>query len=136
MNINRIKKQRLKILTETITHYKHNQRCIIFTSYEDDPNRKHKEGQCSFDGDFIKIESEGDAVGRLLSKAQRKELDITYGESGVHLVFHELPKHIQNLGLDFLLQISILHDNSNYWNGTELSEEGEDFYEEIKEKFC
>jgi len=96
---------------------------------------------CFYDGSRnTKLESDGCAVGRLLSKRMKAKLDKKYTfsdkDSGVKDLFHELPKTIQVYGEDFLEALQQLHDSNIFWAEFGLTKEGKKFVKSIKNKYC
>jgi len=130
-----IEEKRLAILNETITYYGKNpkRRCVTSSI---------SGGKiCFYDGSKnTKLESDGCAVGRLLSKRMKAKLDKKYTfsdkDSGVKDLFHELPKTIQVYGEDFLEALQQLHDSNIFWAEFGLTKEGKKFVKSIKNKYC
>ena len=80
--------------------------------------------------------TEGCAVGRLIKdKDLCSTLDNKVGTT-VDIIFILLPKELQELGKQFLVDLQNLHDDKDCWTETGLSEEG--FYQKrfIVDKHC
>lgn len=62
------------------------------------------------------------AIGRLLDDDLCRELDSQ--PSAVRYIFHKLPIALQELGVDFLESIQILHDTDSNWDESGLNSYG------------
>jgi len=132
-----IKNRRRQILDDTVQYYKEHPRCIGWKEEEDYRGFTNRYwGQVMYSGESLMVETDGDAVGRLLPKSLRKVIDKVFGEAGISRIWNMLPEDIQELGEEFLIELSCLHDNDKWWFKNDLSEEGKEFYQEIKQKFC
>lgn len=128
------KEECLVLLNETITHYSENvnRRCV----------KTNGEGQikCKYSGTTIEnAESDGCAVGRLLTPELRLELDAMCGDeipSGVTDIWGYLPDEIKAYGKSFLTSLQGLHDSIEYWNEEGLSDKGKKYAERIKVDYC
>lgn len=132
-----IKNRRRQVLNETVQYYRTHPRCIGWDEEEDYKGRVSKSwGKVMYSGESLMVETEGDAIGRLLPKQLRGKIDRTYGEAGIWWVWGMLPEKIKELGEEFLIELSCLHDNDKWWFKQNLSEEGQQFYEELLKRFC
>lgn len=128
------KEECLALLNETITHYSENvnRRCVTTNG----------EGRfkCKYSGTTIEnSESDGCAIGRLLTPELRIELDTKYGDtipSGVEDIWEYLPDEIKGYGKAFLVDLQKLHDEISFWNNEGLTERGNFHVEAIKGKYC
>lgn len=121
------KETRIKLLNDTISHF-------------NSTNRSTKsDGDCTYVAHYP--ETQGCAIGRLIAdKELCKKLDAISGDDGGGSVknprvFNMLPKELQDLGQDFLLEIQCLHDNGNYWDENGIAESGLNEVNRIKLKF-
>ena len=132
----RTKEEKLALLADTIKYYSEDitRRCIGIS--ENDIGLK-----CYYSGSTINnSNSDGCAIGRLLTPELRQELDDIFSKlslpSGVNEVWDYLPVDLQSYGKEFLQDLQRLHDGSNNWvsepNG--LSESGKINAEQIKVK--
>ena len=100
-----LKKERRRVLEETIAAIGENGRC------------SGADGQCK----YIRVRGGkvlGCAVGRLIEDKQLcRKLD-RLPDAGVsnEEAFSLLPENIQYLGQDFLVELQKLHDTSEYWD--------------------
>jgi len=62
-------------------------------------------------------------------------IDTTNDETQKEL-WNALPEHIQALGVPFLANIQKLHDADKYWGINQLSEAGQVYVANIRNKFC
>lgn len=119
---------RKQILEDTIKYYSEdtNRRCVTEYGCFYNPIRVNKKGI-----------TDGCAIGRLIPQRLRAKLDKFDGATGVieYKIFQELPKKIQNLGQDFLVELQILHDNNSYWDDGGLTEKGEKVVTEMKRRY-
>jgi hypothetical protein len=128
------KEERLVLLNETIAHYSENvnRRCIKTT------DAGHF--KCKYSGTTIgNAESDGCAIGRLLTPELRIELDAKCGDtrpSGVDDLWSDLPDEIKAYGKAFLVSLQALHDEIDNWDEQGLSEDGKEYAESIKKGFC
>jgi hypothetical protein len=128
------KEERLVLLNETIAHYSENvnRRCVTTNG----------EGQfkCKYSGTTIdNAESDGCAIGRLLTPELRIQLDTKYGDtipSGVEDIWEYLPDEIKGYGKLFLIDLQKLHDEIAFWDNEGLTGRGKLHVEEIKQKYC
>lgn len=118
-----IESRREEILIDTIDHFQKFERCI------------NKKGVVAYSGDSLFLDTIGCAIGRLLPDTLSKLIDRNYGEVGLQKIWFLIPEEIQELGQEFLIELSCLHDNDKWWFNGKLSEEGLEFYEEILTKF-
>lgn len=80
----------------------------------------------------------GCAVGRLLTKKKAKQIEEIVektGQGSVFAVFELLPEEVRFLGLDFLADIQIFHDNCYYFTNKGLSSSGIEKAKKIAEKY-
>lgn len=123
------KDKRLYMLEEVIEYYRQHPRCMDY----------NEEGEYWFprlSGTTIKTDTDGDVLGRFLDPSTRARLDKEYGEFSLEDMWENLPKDILKMGRKFLTNLSLLHDNCDFWDKRELSEEGKVFVEEIKIRYC
>lgn len=127
-----LKERRLEILIDTIRYYSEDvsRRCVR-------PN-----GWCKYSGETLGIDSDGCAIGRLLSPEARKKLDeIFLGSVDVYGILSNerskrlIPEHIYELGEDFLKSLQELHDESSYWDSSGLTSIGSGKVNRIKQHF-
>ena len=126
--MNTLQKKQLALLNETVTYYSKNpieRRCTsIGDSCYYSPEKANKPN------------SEGCAIGRLLTPELKAELDeqIVINTS-VTGVWNLLPKKIQVYGMDFLGELQLLHDVSDYWDDKGITKDGLGKVERIKKDF-
>ena len=84
--------------------------------------------------------SDGCAIGRHLSDEVKEKFDFRGGS--IYFIkkyalelFALAPQWMQDMDIDFLRNIQGLHDVSDFWNETGLSQEGKECVEQIKNKF-
>lgn len=112
-----VKKRMHKLLQETIEHYNSNNRSST------------NNGLCVYIPDGG-VKSEGCAIGRKLPKKYKsliiKEELNTWD---VKTLFSSLgrPKIFENIPIQFLTEIQLLHDTPEYWNEKGLSKKGVDY---------
>ena len=127
--MNTLQKKQLALLNETVSYYSENpieRRC------------KSTYNRCYYSPEKAnKPNSEGCAVGRLLSPTKRKYLDMAFEncDTSVEAVFDNLPKKIQVYGMDFLEELQSLHDVSVYWDDKGITKDGLGKVERIKSNF-
>lgn len=79
--------------------------------------------------------TEGCAVGRLIKdKELCKKLDTLGG--GTRKLFKHLPAEVQELGVEFLVDLQLLHDYLYHWDQNGLTPRGKDKAEYIKTEYC
>lgn len=128
------KQERLALLDSTIAYYSENinRRCVMTNSEGD--------VKCKYSGTTIgNEESEGCAIGRLLTPELRQQLDAQCGDdvpSGVTDIWDYLPEDIKSYGKLFLASLQHLHDGNGYWDINGLSEDGVNYADDIKKRFC
>ena len=83
--------------------------------------------------------SEGCAIGRHLDEDVKIKFDNYYDIKSINFEYPDIfalaPQWMQDMDIDFLQAIQNLHDYSDYWGETGLSEFGKERVDEIKEKF-
>ena len=109
---------REEILLDTLKYYS-----------EDTSRRCEDRVECRYHPSTLgmtKKQSQGCAVGRLLSDYQAKKLDSCGGMSADDIdQYISLPKKFKIVGLSFLQDLQGLHDNNWYWNDEKgLSDKG------------
>jgi hypothetical protein len=115
--------KQLQVLEETVKYYSENteRRCV--------------KGSCTYapeNSDKASI-SNGCAVGRLLEPDLRLNLDEMFSsgdDSGVsnEYLFSLLPEKVRNLGMPFLTDLQVLHDDNSNWSAGEgLTVSGEGY---------
>lgn len=122
-----IQQKRLDFLNDTVNHYNINNRCsAIIGGYN----------SCKYHPKSLGLEgiSEGCAIGRKVGRRLALKLDEIGGS--VSTIFEHLPKKLQELQDDFLMEVQELHDTSTYWNETGLSKVGKKMYNYIKDTYC
>ena len=83
----------------------------------------------------VSDKSEGCAISRKIAdKELCKELD-TLGGVSRDCVFELLPSELKDLEQEFLTQIQVLHDGSQFWVKNGLSERGLEKKQEIIDRF-
>ncbi len=112
--------KQLAVLNETIAFYNSANRSINNTGH----------GACMY------INNKGNkcAIGRLVTDELARTLEANMLKSASD-IFHLLPKEVQDLGLNFLEHLQVLHDNSHVWNTTGLTRDGEAEVRNIKMVF-
>ena len=123
----------LELLNDTIAYYSVNpaeRRCISIY------------GACSYSPSINHIPtSEGCAIGRHLDGDVKIKFDeSSYGSISMIAKYNKdafalAPQWMQDMDIDFLMDIQVLHDKSDYWNETGLTEMGEEYVNQIKNKF-
>lgn len=121
--------RRLQLIEDTVLYYSQFSRSMC---YDEEGDYFYP----CFSGDTSKLNTAGDALGRLLTPQRRNTIDKIYGETPLENLWNELPKEILELGQHFLIELCVLHDNSSFWEDKKLSEEGLEFVLELKSKFC
>ena len=119
-----LKDKKLKILKETVEYYSPNpekKRCqgITLEGYK----------KCYYSGITANKETDGCAIGRLLTLEQRQNIDKNFSEGitiGGLITNHStyLPEDIIELGFSFLEALQDLHDTETSWADEGLSMEG------------
>lgn len=130
IKMEKTKEEKLALLNETVKYYSKdvNRRCKA---------RINGNIKCSYSADTLTIpNSDGCAVGRLLSPKLRLELDNKYVEelAGIEDVWDNIPQDIQDYGLRLLGQLQKLHDRDEYWSNNGLSSDGKLYVKQIKEE--
>lgn len=125
----KLRKIRTSVLEETIQYYS-----------EDVDGRAARadNGRCRYAGKSVdRPNSDGCAVGRLLSPELRLELDEKCAGCIVNSdeVWPRLPKNVRFYGKGFLRELQKLHDTPAYWNSHGLSTSGIKKVLEIKESY-
>jgi len=121
-----LKSKRLAVLESTLNYFTISNRSVVRTM-----NRR----TCQYAP--IEGVSEGCAVGRLIKdKDLCKRLDDN-GKDGMSAtvvvdVWEQLPKSVQELGLQFLSELQILHDSDIFWCNEGLNKEGQKALARIK----
>lgn len=112
------KKDKLKLLKETVKYYSKNtkRRCL-------------QDGVCFYNGQRnYRTKSKGCAIGRLLDTETAEMIDKNYSfegiPSGVDDIFTLLPENIQDYGIDFLTELQNLHDSALHWDESGLTNTG------------
>ena len=131
--MNNLQKKQLQLLNETIAYYSENpteRRCVA------------KSGGCFYSPKSAgKPNSEGCAIGRLLSPNKKEQLDNEdSADTSVDFMFDYLPKKVQSHGKQFLSALQQLHDGGEdnglkYWSEKGLTEDGLKKVQEIKDLF-
>ncbi len=105
-----IKQKQLRILNETINNFNSTNRCVT------------ENGSCNY---YLEGK-QGCAIGRLIEdKELCKKLDkLDYGGVSYHNVFDLLPDELKELTKGFLSDLQNLHDESECWNETGLTNRG------------
>lgn len=122
-----LQQKRLELLDETANHYNINNRCA----------GKIKElYSCRYHPKSLGLEgkTEGCAIGRKVGRSLALKLDLKGGDA--EEIFNLLPKKLQELGDEFLMELQNLHDKKANWNKKGLNREGRKEYTSIKKKFC
>lgn len=119
--------RRLELVEDVIEYYRHHPRCMDYNDEEDYWFPR-------FSGATLKMNTDGDVLGRLLAPTSAARLD-TEGEICLEDLWDRLPEEVLDLGKYFLTELCCLHDSCIFWEGRELSELGKEFVEEIKIKF-
>lgn len=97
---------RQEYLQDTINYYwgRPERKCV-------NTDDSHLNGSCS----YTPIgESEGCAIGRVVSLELAMELAMMNGSVEAESVFNELPEWMQKLGQSFLVAVQSLHDNDYF----------------------
>ena len=131
--MSQLHKKRMELLEETIEYYKKNDRCKGCLIVDDDVVI---DNVAMYSGITLNITTRGDVIGRLLSPDDARTLDINNGEAGINVIFEQLPKNIQDLRKDFLIELSVIHDCDLCWFERKLTKFGEELREDIIHKFC
>lgn len=126
MKTEKLAQKRTEILEDTIKHYNINNRCAVLEVCYYNPTSTNMEGK-----------SEGCAIGRLVSKRLSLKMDKTSVDGGISNpeLFTLLPKKLQVLGVDFLVDLQNLHDSDRNWNEEGLTSQGEVVVRNIRECF-
>ena len=127
------------VLNDTVEYFRKYPRCVVPVKefYNISFKKIRDIGKRPFySGSYAGINSTGCAIGRLLPDTLSAHIDAEYGEVGLSRIWHLLPEHVQELGEEFLTELSCLHDNDKWWFKSDLSQEGKEFYQEILNKFC
>jgi len=80
----------------------------------------------------------GCAVGRLLTRKKAKQIEEIVektNQCSVAAVFELLPDEVKTLGLDFLSDIQLFHDNYSCFTNEGLSYKGIEIAKEIAERY-
>jgi hypothetical protein len=105
--------------------------------FSEDVNRRcsNGKGRCYYNPADIDKEdiSEGCAIGRLMTQAQKEEAD--FNDSVGVLPKHLIPERLKDFNLGFLRKVQALHDKELYWTKDGLSSWGKDMVESIRTKF-
>jgi hypothetical protein len=106
-----------EFLIDTINHYTLENRCVDYN------------GKCKYSPVYAnKDNSEGCAIGRHLDPELAYQIDKDLEDKGASIVkvshIYSLPDWMENLGIFFLNQIQMLHDENEYWDSKGLSEKG------------
>ena len=122
-----------ELLEDTITYYSVN------------PNKRRCQvngSGCRYSPKTIKKPtSEGCAIGRHLDGDVKRKFDVSsYGSISMIARFNKdvfalAPQWMQDIDIDFLMDIQGLHDYFDYWNEAGLSQEGKEYVEQIKKRF-
>jgi hypothetical protein len=104
--MNKLQINQMTFLMETVNHYNLKNRGM------------NENGQCCYVG--------GCAIGRHLPKELAKILD-TFGNTSISNteVFNLLPDNLKALGQSFLQSVQFLHDSSDFWDNTGLTDVGQ-----------
>lgn len=88
--------------------------------------------KCLYSGEI------GCAVGRLIpDKSLCEKMDASLNSAvDCDFVQNLLPKDVKELGKDFLADLQCLHDRSDSWDHSGLSESGLEYWNSIKENHC
>lgn len=114
--------EKLALLDETAAFYTSETLCMLDGPVTDGARcRYHIDGKA------------GCAVGRLIAdKELCKRLDAST-ITGVVAVFELFPTDVQEYGKNFLVALQGLHDDSDHWTSTGLSEDGRKRVAEIRQ---
>lgn len=118
------KEEQLALLEETVAYYTEDVmlRCVL-------PNG------CRYSGDSVeRPNSNGCAIGRLLTPELRLRLDRIHPNRPVSVVWDHLPDDVKAFGLDYLRELQSLHDRPENWDDNGLSETGQKQYGVIKSR--
>ena len=124
-SIKNINKRRRAFLDDTVNYYTINNRAL----------RPYGNGTCMYSS--CSKTSPGCAIGRFLFTNIAEELDTCGNIRTVFIKnkFHLIPTWMQEMGVSFLLQVQVLHDNGpgteTYWDEKGLTPTGKDKYNEI-----
>lgn len=121
-----IEEKRLEFLEDTVKYY------------SEDVSRRalDSQGSCR----YITEDGRRCAIGRFIIEDHMCEVLDNSKSNTVWSIFkfcpHFLPKHILDLGSDFLGSIQLLHDGIFYWHLKGITGEGKEYVEKIKTEFC
>lgn len=109
--------------------------------YFSDPNKRCVSdfGNCFYSPQDS--DQTGCAIGRFMTPENAQLADNLGGADGLNYktmysIYRSLiPEFMLEWNLDFLDNVQRLHDNSEYWNKTGLSEQGKKYLQEIKKRF-
>ena len=107
-----IKARQLKFLDDTVSFYNLGNRAVC-----------HVEGCIYTPRDY----TPGCAIGRWSNTPEKLNGRVRNEKNWPYL-----PKWMQEMSIDFLQDIQLLHDRPRYWTTTGLSREGKIFYKQIK----
>jgi hypothetical protein len=125
---------REQLLADTVSHYTEdlNRRCRKADGVSGcfyNPAKANKVGV-----------SQGCAIGRFMTKAQKEAADELKRGSDIASVYSYdptlIPKKLARLGIDFLADIQNLHDINDFWNipRKRMSKEGREYIRRIIKK--
>lgn len=114
-----LKQKRKEFLDDTVKYY------------SEDTSRRSVLDKCMYrTGDGRKC-----AIGRYIP--DDKYTTLIEGKNVISkLVYNLIPQNISMLGIDFLLSIQSLHDESDNWDKNGLTEKGKEYVNFIEEKYC
>lgn len=122
MTATQIKRRRYEILVDTAKFYNTSKLAINpdgLGRYYIQDNPREEPKMC--------------AIGRLVPKLA---YNIPNGAVNCDYIFKRLPKKIQVLGEDFLMNIQCFHDAKPNWTESGLSKRGMHAFYQIKKRFC
>ena len=137
MKLTELQTKQLRLLKETIDYYSidpNNRRSL---DTEMNPGLHLDDANCIYSPHG---KSQGCAIGRLIPKALANSFDSRtesieeFGTPIVKDIFNELPTQLQELGINYLTNLQILHDSPFHWNEEGLTDRGEEFVEEFRQK--
>lgn len=70
------------------------------------------------------------AIGRELSKKTAMKL-ASNSKVTSHVIFDELPKRLQSMGMSFLTRVQILHDERTHWDHKGITGFGKEYADRI-----
>jgi hypothetical protein len=118
-----IKAERLKVLNDTAKYYNSSKRNLATNETTCKYYPQHKN-------------TEGCAIGRLISKKLAKALDLRNFSVNVDSVFRLLPTKLKKLGQPFLSDLQSLHDSESYWDDKGLTDLGKEKVKHMKVVYC